>query len=101
MTDAATSPDAAAKLVIAFVRGAIADETAAAAITPETPLIGGEAALSSMKLVELCVALEDAAIDQGFEFDWTSEAAMSRLKSMFRSVQALADEYARQSTQAA
>ena len=36
-----------------------------------------------MKLVELCLALEDKAVDLGFEFDWTSEAAMSRSRSLF------------------
>ena len=41
-------------------------------------LIGKEASLDSMKLVELCLALEDKAGDLDFEFDWTSEAAMSR-----------------------
>ena len=35
-------------------------------------LIGKEASLDSMKLVELCLALEDKATDLEFEFDWTS-----------------------------
>lgn len=60
-------------------------------------LIGGEALLDSMKLVEVCLALEDLADEHGFEFDWTSDAAMSKSRSIFRSVSALAQEFANQS----
>ena len=65
--------------------------------TDEMNLIGKEAALDSMKLVELCLALEDKAGDLGFEFDWTSEAAMSRSRSLFRTVTSLAEEFLSQS----
>jgi acyl carrier protein len=61
-------------------------------VSESTPLIG-DGGLDSMKLVELCLSLEDMATDSGFEFDWTSEAAMSRARSMFRSAGALAQEY--------
>tara|TARA_B110000238_G_scaffold71322_1_gene78242 strand:+ start:348 stop:506 length:159 start_codon:yes stop_codon:yes gene_type:complete len=50
-----------------------------------------------MKLVEVCLALEDLADEHGFEFDWTSDAAMSKSRSMFRSVSALSEEFASQS----
>lgn len=63
----------------------------------ETELIGGDAILDSMKLVQVCVALEDVAEEIGFEFDWTSEDAMSRSQSMFRTIESLSDEFARQS----
>jgi acyl carrier protein len=66
-------------------------------VTDETPLIGDASVLDSMRLVELCLSLEDLAGDQGFEFDWTSEAAMSRSRSIFRTAGALADEFIRQS----
>ena len=66
-------------------------------VTEDMQLIGGESLLDSMKLVEVCLALEDLADDHGFEFDWTSEAAMSKSRSMFRSVSALAEELANQS----
>ncbi len=68
-----------------------------AEITEEMQLIGGQSLLDSMKLVEVCLALEDLADEHGFEFDWTSEAAMSKSRSMFRSVVALAEEFASQS----
>ena len=62
-------------------------------VTDDMPLIGGESVLDSMKLVELCLALEDKAADIGFEFDWTSDAAMSRSRSMFRTAGSLASEF--------
>ena len=62
----------------------------------DTPLIGGESLLDSMKLVELCLALEDKAADLGFDFDWTSDAAMSRSRSMFRTAGSLATEFINQ-----
>ena len=69
-----------------------------AEISEDMQLIGGQPLLDSMKLVEVCLALEDLADEHGFEFDWTSEVAMSKSRSMFRSVEALADEFANQST---
>ena len=66
-------------------------------ISEEMQLIGGESLLDSMKLVEACLVLEDLADEHGFEFDWTSEATMSNSRSMFRSVAALAEEFASQS----
>ena len=62
-------------------------------VTDDMPLIGGESVLDSMKLVELCLSLEDKAAEIGFEFDWTSEAAMSRSRSMFRTAGSLAAEF--------
>lgn len=66
-------------------------------ISDEMQLIGGESLLDSMKLVEVCLVLEDLADEHGFEFDWTSETAMSKSRSMFRNVTALAEEFAKQS----
>lgn len=63
----------------------------------ETKLIGGEALIDSMKLVELCVALEDMAEKKGFEFNWSSPEVMSKSRSIFRNVGALIDEFYRQS----
>ena len=68
-----------------------------AEVADDMQLIGGESLLDSMKLVEVCLALEDVADANGFEFDWTSEAAMSKSRSMFRTVVSLAEEFAAQS----
>ncbi len=62
-------------------------------VTDDSPLIGDGNLLDSMKLVELCLSLEDMASDLGFEFDWTSDAAMSRSRGMFRTADALAAEF--------
>ena len=84
----------AKEIVISAINDALQDK---AEITEEMQLIGGESLLDSMKLVEVCLALEDLADEHGFEFDWTSEAAMSKSRSMFRSVATLAEELANQS----
>jgi len=68
-----------------------------AEISEDMQLIGGEPLLDSMKLVEVCLALEDLADEHGFEFDWTSDAAMSKSRGMFRTVSALCEEFASQS----
>jgi len=66
-------------------------------VTEQMQLIGGESLLDSMGLVTVCLELEDIAYEEGFEFDWTSDAAMSKSRSMFRTVAALAEEFANQS----
>jgi len=68
-------------------------DDSAATVTDSTPLIGDDSALTSMKLLELCLSLEDIAEELGFEFDWTSETAMSKSRSMFRTAGALASEF--------
>ena len=65
-------------------------------IKKTTPLIGNESIIDSMKLVELCLSLEDIAEDLGFEFDWTSEKAMSTSRSMFKDAGSLSEEFLRQ-----
>ena len=66
-------------------------------ITEDMQLIGGESLLDSMKIVEVCIALEIFADEHGFEFDWTSDTAMSKSHSMFRTVASLAKEFSNQS----
>lgn len=62
-------------------------------IVSETHLIGDGSVMDSMKLVELCLKLEDLASEIGFEFDWTSDAAMSKSRGMFRTAWTLAEEF--------
>ena len=80
--------------VFSAIAVVLADRTMA--VSEQMPLIGSDSVLDSMKLVELCLTLEDSAAELGFEFDWTSDAAMSRSRSMFRTAGALAAEFARQ-----
>ena len=84
----------AKKIVISVIYDALEGKVG---ISEEMQLIGGDALLDSMKLVEVCLVLEDLADEHGFEFDWTSETAMSKSRSMFRNVTALAEEFANQS----
>ena len=65
-------------------------------ITNNMSLIGSNSLLDSMKLVELCITLEDKASEIGFEFDWTSETTMSKSRSMLRSINSLAEEFVNQ-----
>lgn len=65
-------------------------------INDDTPLLGDGSVMDSMKVVTLCIALEDLAADLDFDFDWTSDAAMSRSRSMFRSAGALVAEFQNQ-----
>lgn len=81
-------------IVMQEVQYCIKDQTIH--VTVDTALIGDSRVLDSMGLVELCLRLEDRASELGFEFDWTSEAAMSRSRGMFRSIGTLQDEFSRQ-----
>lgn len=62
----------------------------------ETPLMSGDEPIDSVSLVEICVRLEDYASEAGFEFDWTSENAMSSSRSVFATVGSLYQEFVRQ-----
>ena len=86
--------DQAKEIVISVITGTLENKTK---VTNDMQLIGGDSLLDSMKLVEVCIKLEDLSDKHGFEFDWTSEAAMSKSRSMFRRVATLAEEFARQS----
>ena len=68
-------------------------------IEESTELIGSSGIIDSLGLVELCLRLEDAALVEGFEFDWTSERAMSRNTSIFRTVGSLSKELGRQKSE--
>jgi acyl carrier protein len=80
--------------ILDTIAGLVDDKTLT--ISEDTALIGDGSVLDSMKLVELCLALEDMASELGFAFDWTSETAMSRSRSMFRTAGALANEFVAQ-----
>ena len=62
-------------------------------IQHDTPIIGSKSPIDSRGLVQLCLSLEEKAEELGFEFDWTTESAMSRSRGMFRSVESLSDEF--------
>jgi acyl carrier protein len=94
MMSAVPDPDELKRRVFAAIGTSLHPD--GQAMTDDTPLLG-DGGLDSMKLVELCLKLEDLATENGFEFNWTSDTAMSRLRSMFRSAGALAQEFVAQS----
>ena len=63
-----------------------------AEIDDAAALIGSRAVIKSRALVELLLALEEYAEDElNVVFDWTSDAAMSESRSIFRTVSVLAE----------
>ena len=66
------------------------------AIGEDSSLVGSNGIIDSLDLVDLCVKLEDFANSLGFEFDWTSELAMSKSRGIFRSIENLSDEFYQQ-----
>ena len=62
-------------------------------LNPETSLVGPDSLIDSMGLVQLCLALEENGSDLGFDFDWTSEKALSTTNSFFRTIRTLAEEF--------
>ena len=52
--------------------------------------------IDSMNLVQICLALEEKSNNDGFDFDWTSEKAMSSMNSIFKTPLSLTEEYNRQ-----
>ena len=65
-------------------------------ISETSSFIGGESSLDSMTLVQFCIALEEKSNQMNFDFDWTSEKAMSEMNSIFRSPKTICDEFNRQ-----
>ena len=79
--------------IVEIIKNVVEDEIE---IKTNTPLIGGNSIVDSMGLVQTCIALEDKSQEHGFNFDWTSEKAMSSMSSVFKSPLTLANEYNRQ-----
>lgn len=65
-------------------------------LTKDTALIGSGRILDSMGLVNTIVDIETAFLDEDVEISLTSESAMSRRISPFRSVGSLCNFIARQ-----
>ena len=59
--------------------------------TEKTVLFGQDSALDSMGLVNVIIDIESRFLDEGYEISLTSEKAMSRRNSPFRTVSTLAE----------
>ena len=85
------------KNVIEFVTSTIKDDLElndkSSDVRYDTPIVGSSSPIDSMGLVQLCLSLEEKAEELGFDFDWTTESAMSRSRGMFRSIDSLSDEF--------
>ncbi len=61
-------------------------------ITKATPLIGANRAVDSADLVVLLLAVEDYARENlNFDWDWTSDSAMSEARSVLRNIGSLSE----------
>ena len=67
----------------------------AANFSEATRLIGRDAVLNSLNLVELLLDLEEFCEDTlHVHFDWASDSAMSEYRSIFRTIGSVADHVA-------
>ena len=57
----------------------------------DTVLFGKESVLDSMGLVNVIIDIESRFLDEGYEISLTSEKAMSRRNSPFRTISTLAE----------
>ena len=79
-----------------FKKIKITSESKTLKVNENTKLIGNQAVLDSNSLVLLCVDLEEYAMKLNFEFDWTSDKAMSKSFSIFRTAKSLTEEFIKQ-----
>ncbi len=79
----------ALQIVIDAVKGYVDDENLA--VDAGTILLGNNAVVDSIGLVNLIVDIETALSDKDLDITLTSEDAMSRRKSPFRTVDTLSD----------
>jgi len=72
------------------------EDCAQSKVEKDTPIVGDNSPIDSMGLVQVCLSLEEKAEELEFEFTWTDSSAMSKSKSIFRSVETLSDEFLQQ-----
>ena len=82
--------------IINILKEIIESEEEKNKLNSSTPLVGPESSMDSMSIVQLFLALEEKASEFGFDFDWTSEKAMSSMNSIFKSPKTLTEEFNRQ-----
>ena len=80
-------------IILSFIKDVNLENNLKIDIHEDMPILGDKAGLDSMKLIELCLLLEETAEEHGFSFDWTSEKAMSKTNSIFKSPKSLSKEF--------
>lgn len=94
-TEMAVTKDEVQNFISAEVSSLIGPSEAT--IDVDTPLIGHNRVLDSADLVVLLLAVEDYARENlGFDWDWTSDSAMSEARSVLRNIGSLADHLVNQ-----
>jgi acyl carrier protein len=76
-------------LVIGCIKEYLETNDIKTVVNDNTPLIGSDALVDSMGLVNIIVDVESELLDNGIEISLTSEKAMSRKISPFRSINSL------------
>jgi len=79
------------KMIIETIKDYLVTQDVFHEINEQTSLIGKDAIVDSMGLVTIIIDLESNFLDKGYEVSLTSEKAMSRKISPFRSVNALSN----------
>jgi acyl carrier protein len=65
-------------------------------LSDDMTLVGYDSLLDSMKMIELCLVLEELAADIGFKFDWNTASIQSR--GIFSTVGTLTNAFIAQYT---
>ncbi len=79
------------EVVVSVVKGYLETQGIECDVTTQTKLFGDDAVLDSMGLVNIVIDVESEFLDQGREISLTSEKAMSRSSSPFRTIETLVD----------
>jgi len=79
------------KMIIETIKDYLTTQDIVHEINEQTSLIGKDAIVDSMGLVTIIIDLESNFLDKGYEVSLTSEKAMSKKISPFRSVNALSN----------
>lgn len=79
------------ELIIKSVDDYLESESIEAVVTTDTVLFGAESTLDSIGLVNIIIDIESKLANLGYRISLTSDSAMSRRRSPFRTVGTLAD----------
>jgi acyl carrier protein len=93
-SEVAAQTSAIASAILGII-AEVAGDGSNAPITADSPLIGSDAIVKSRQLVEILLAVEEYADEKlGVAFNWSSDAAMSQRRSVFRTPASLAEHLA-------
>ena len=82
--------------VIQILEEIAASDNSKISLDKNSIILGGDYNFDSMALVQLCISLEEKSNKFGFDFDWTSEKAMSSMNSIFRTPLTICEEFNKQ-----